>query len=207
VELMLVRHTEVDVPPGIIYGRTDVPLAPTFETERLAVADRVRHFWPDGPTRVVSSTATRARRLADHLRHLGNDLDVHHDDRLVEVGFGAWEMRAWADVDKDHLNAWMADYVSVRPPQGELLGEHLGDLAARVSAAIDDAIAHAEESKTERTLIVCHGAVIRAGLAVLLGLPLSQSFRLEVDKGSVSRVGFRGTGDNRRPLILGINYR
>ncbi len=200
MELMLVRHTEVGVDAGVIYGRTDVPLAASFDDEKLLVADRVARFWPDGPTAVVSSPATRARLLAQHLDH---GLDITFDDRLVEVGFGAWEMGRWNDLPRTELDAWMSDYVNVRPPQGELLGESLTDLAERVSAALTSAI----DAGSERTLIVCHGAVIRVALATLLELPLRQSFSLEIDKGSISRVGFRGTGEHRRPLILGVNYR
>ena len=29
----LIRHTSVDVPQGVCYGQTDVPLKPTFEEE------------------------------------------------------------------------------------------------------------------------------------------------------------------------------
>ena len=31
MEVILIRHTSVDVPPGVCYGQTDVPLKPTFE--------------------------------------------------------------------------------------------------------------------------------------------------------------------------------
>jgi alpha-ribazole phosphatase len=200
MELMLIRHTEVGVDSGVVYGRTDVPLADTFHEEKLLVADRVARFWPDGPTAVVSSPATRARQLAEHLHH---GIDIRFDERLLEVGFGAWEMSRWNDLDRADLEAWMGDYVNVRPPQGEVPGENLTDLAERVSAALHTAI----EQGAERTMIVCHGAVIRVAIATLLGLPLNRCFSLEIDKGSVSRVGFRGTGEHRRPLILGVNYR
>ncbi len=33
MEVILIRHTSVDVPPGVCYGQTDVPLKPTFEQE------------------------------------------------------------------------------------------------------------------------------------------------------------------------------
>lgn len=201
---MLVRHTEVGVDAGVVYGRTDVPLADTFETERVEVATRVARFWPDGPTSIVASPAIRARRLAEHLHATtGADQPFTFDDRLLEISFGAWEMQRWNDLDRSALDAWMADYVQIRPPHGDLPGENLTDLAGRVGGAIDDAIA----AGSERTLVVCHGAVIRVALALLLHMPLSKSFSLEIDKGSVSRIGFRGSGEHRRPLILGVNYR
>ena len=33
MEIILIRHTSVDVPKGTCYGQTDVPLKPTFEQE------------------------------------------------------------------------------------------------------------------------------------------------------------------------------
>lgn len=210
MELMLVRHTEVGVPPGVVYGRTDVPLAESFRAEFGEVAERVRHFWADGPTSIVSSPATRARLLAEHLHaehlhaapHVASN-QLSFDERLLEIGFGSWEMQRWSDLDRAQVDAWMADYVQIRPPHGDLPGENLTDLAQRVCDAVDDAVA----AGSERTLLVCHGAVIRVALSTFLHMPLSKSFSLEVDKGSVSRVGFRGTGDHRRPLVLCVNYR
>ena len=36
MEVILVRHTSVDVPKGTCYGQTDVPVAATFEVEAAA---------------------------------------------------------------------------------------------------------------------------------------------------------------------------
>ena len=33
MEVILIRHTSVDVPVGICYGQTDVPLKESFEEE------------------------------------------------------------------------------------------------------------------------------------------------------------------------------
>jgi alpha-ribazole phosphatase len=198
MELMFVRHTEVGVPKGVIYGRTDVPVADSFVQDRELVRDRIRRFWPDGHTQIVSSPATRCRQLSDFLGPAAT-----FDDRLWEVGFGAWEMRQWNDVDRSELDAWMADFVTVRPPSGALPGEHLGDLAARVRPSIDEMI---DGMQTEdRLLVIAHGAVIRAALAGLLEIPLHRCFDIEISKGSITRVGFRGRPPHHRPHILGVN--
>ncbi len=36
--IYLMRHTAVDVPQGVCYGQTDVPLKPTFEMEATQTA-------------------------------------------------------------------------------------------------------------------------------------------------------------------------
>ena len=48
MEVILIRHTSVDVPPGMCYGQTDVPLKPTFETEAAVTAENLKtylHFY------------------------------------------------------------------------------------------------------------------------------------------------------------------
>ncbi len=206
MEIILLRHTQVSVPRSIIYGRTDVGLADTFESERAAVAERLKKFWPEGPTRIISSPATRCRQLGEFLGAV-----ERFDERLWEVGFGAWEMRGWGEVDRTALDAWMADFVNVRPPAGEppngLPGESLSDLATRVGAAMTAMIA--SMATDDRMLVVAHGAVIRTALAILIDLPLNRCFDIEIDKGSLTRVGFRGAKGShpskRRPHILGVN--
>lgn len=36
--IYFMRHTAVDVPQGVCYGQTDVPLKPTFEMEATQTA-------------------------------------------------------------------------------------------------------------------------------------------------------------------------
>lgn len=46
MEVILIRHTSVDVPPGMCYGQTDVPLKPTFETEAAVTAENLKAYLP-----------------------------------------------------------------------------------------------------------------------------------------------------------------
>ncbi|MEM7799909.1 MAG: histidine phosphatase family protein, partial [Chloroflexota bacterium] len=58
MKLIIVRHTEVGVEPGICYGCSDVPLADTFEEEAatvLAKLERYSRSW----TKIYSSPLTR----------------------------------------------------------------------------------------------------------------------------------------------------
>ena len=36
MNIYLIRHTSVDVPKGLCYGQSDVPLRPTFEIEAVS---------------------------------------------------------------------------------------------------------------------------------------------------------------------------
>ena len=40
--IYFMRHTAVDVPQGVCYGQTDVPLKPTFEMEATQTAAHLR---------------------------------------------------------------------------------------------------------------------------------------------------------------------
>lgn len=59
--IYLMRHTAVDVPQGVCYGQTDVPLKPTFETEATQTAANLQGLSFD---KVYTSPLTRCVRLA-----------------------------------------------------------------------------------------------------------------------------------------------
>lgn len=54
--IYLMRHTAVDVPQGVCYGQTDVPLKPTFETEATQTAANLQGLSFD---KVYTSPLTR----------------------------------------------------------------------------------------------------------------------------------------------------
>ena len=87
MEVILVRHTSVDVPPGTCYGQTDVALRSTFSEEAEAVYRRLAGYAPFD--RVYTSPLSRCIRLAEY----GGYADAVRDSRLLELNFGAWEMQ------------------------------------------------------------------------------------------------------------------
>ena len=46
MNIYLIRHTSVDVPKGLCYGQSDVPLRPTFEIEAAVTKAKIEsiHF-------------------------------------------------------------------------------------------------------------------------------------------------------------------
>ena len=64
MEVILIRHTSVDVPPGVCYGQTDVPLKPTFEQEAAVTQENLKAFLPFD--HVYTSPLTRCVRLATY---------------------------------------------------------------------------------------------------------------------------------------------
>ena len=87
MEVILIRHTSVDVPPGMCYGQTDVPLKPTFETEAAVTAENLKTYLPFD--HVYTSPLTRCVRLATYCGYP----DAERDKRIMEINFGDWEMK------------------------------------------------------------------------------------------------------------------
>lgn len=112
MKLTLIRHTSVDVPRGICYGRTDVPLAPTFADEAGAVAEALSHRKFD---HVFTSPLSRCVRLAEACGYP----DATRDQRLLEMHFGDWEMQAFDKINDPRLQEWFDDYMHVEPTNGE----------------------------------------------------------------------------------------
>jgi glucosyl-3-phosphoglycerate phosphatase len=152
-----------------------------------------------------SSSAGRAlQTLAVIAEHL--ELDWHAartDDRLVEIGMGAWSGRYYTDVEAevgpfiDHAQAFYT-----RPPEG---GEWYDAIAARVSGWAADT----NEDPGDR-LVIMHGMSSRVLRGVLTGMDVLPQFDAPVApalpqgsialiEGAVERVVLQGTGRRETP--------
>jgi len=140
-------------------------------------------------TRIVSSPLARCRDFAEALgaRH---GLPVGVEPRLREVGFGSWEGRTPAEVQRESAEEYAAFYrdpVHNRPPGAEPLAAFVD----RIVAAFEQTLrAHAGE----HLLLVVHAGVIRAVVAHVLAADLARAYRVAVDNACFTRVidGERG---------------
>lgn len=160
--LTFLRHPRPAVPPGICYGRSEVPLGPGAEGEVarcLAVLPPCRA--------VIASPAERcgplARAVADR-----DCVDVQTDPRLLELDFGCWEGRPWSGIPRAESDPWAADPWTVAPPGGETFGA----LHARVSAVLAEA--------PDGAVIVSHAGPIRAARMILTGAHFEEVFAVPV---------------------------
>jgi len=163
MDLVLIRHPKTVVANGVCYGSTDVEPDP----ERLASdAARIASALPPD-ARLVCSPQQRAALLAAHFG------EPEHDPRLVEMDFGAWEMRRWDDLPRAEIDGWATDMLGYRPPGGETLGE----VAART-------IDWWEGQPRDRDIVaVAHGGPWRVLAAHMLGIPIEHSMRVEIEWG------------------------
>ena len=151
MDVILVRHTSVDVPKGTCYGQTDVPVCDTFEQEAEETRKSLEQYQPFD--QVFSSPLTRARKLAAYCGYPEAVLD----DRLMEMDMGEWEMQLYNEIQDPHLQEWYDDYMHL-PTTG---GEGFPDLYRRVAGFLKEL----REKDYHRVGIFAHGGVlISAGI-------------------------------------------
>ena len=144
-------------------GQSDVELDDTGRVQAQAAAKQLALLPPD---RIVSSDLQRARVTAQALADLVG-LPVAEDVRLRETFAGSWQGLGREELERDHaeeLAAWAAGS-DLRPGGGERRTE----VAARMVAAIDEALAPLPDGGT--LVVVTHGGSARAAVGQLLGLP------------------------------------
>lgn len=174
MQLYLIRHTTPAVAPGVCYGQSDVDVAEVFLDEVQAIRAKIAAI---SPVASYSSPLSRCSRLASSLK-LG---ETQHDARLMELYFGDWEMQAWDNIPREHLDRWSGAYTHLAPPGGETFTE----LHGRASEFLRE---QTTRYRGQDVVAVTHAGVIRALLADVLNLPLTEVFRFHLDYGSVTRL-------------------
>lgn len=152
MKLWLVRHAAPDVPPGVCYGRLDVP-AHADATQRAAAA--LATALPPS-LRTTASPARRCRQLAEAVAALRPDLQPDADTRLAELDFGDWEGRHWDAIGQTAIDAWTADFFDHAPGGGESL--------ALLMQRVGEALAAARHRRQDSVWITHAGVIRAAGL-------------------------------------------
>ncbi|WP_437895376.1 histidine phosphatase family protein [Sorangium sp. So ce124] len=178
--LIAFRHAPVAL-SGVCYGRLDVAAELPPEAAAAAI-ERALHELCVCPGEVWSS---RLSRCALPAAELAERLGVPHtlDDRLAEISCGAWEGRAFSDIERDDpiaYAAWLDGWERVGPPGGESALEvesrvrsfwrELG--APRAPRGVDgvDVASDADVASRARPhLLVAHAGVLRALRVVACG--------------------------------------
>ncbi len=172
MEIYLIRHTQVLGNKSICYGQSNPALASTFLKEVAILKTKL----PTNFDQVYASTLVRCTYLA---KELGYN-NVKLDNALMEVNFGEWEGKPWAEIPSKELNPWMADFVNIAPPQGESLAE----MHIRVCQFIEKL----RLQPHKKILIITHAGVIRNIFSHFLNIPLNQIFKISIEYGEVFKI-------------------
>lgn len=148
MEVILIRHTAVDVPTGTCYGQSDVPLKEPFEELAAATKAELKACGPID--HAYTSPLSRCTRLAAFCGYP----DAERDPRLMELHFGAWEMKRYDDITDPHLQKWFDDHIHTPATDGESFIQQY----ERVSRFLDDL----RQQPWRRVAVFTHGGVIAA---------------------------------------------
>ncbi len=166
MRLFLVRHPQPDVADGTCYGRTDLALA----ADPAECATALRPLLPNGAP-LYSSPLTRCRQLAEQLHAA-----PVFDERLLELDFGAWEMQAWASIDRAALDDWAADPLHFAPPGGEAVAALRSRVVEFLALLPDEAV------------LVAHAGVMKICAAELAGVAPDAWFGMRFDYGTATLI-------------------
>lgn len=171
MEVYLIRHTQPLVEKGLIYGRTDVPLAESFTTDK----DHILKQLPVTFDAVYSSPSSRCTRLAEVI-----STQYLKDESLYELNFGEWEGQTWDTVNRQDSETWMNDFVNLSPPKGETMKE----MEIRIMNFWDILL----KKPFNNVALITHGGVIRILLAHYRSVAIKDSFTIPVGMGEVFRL-------------------
>ncbi|MBQ7554134.1 MAG: alpha-ribazole phosphatase [Bacteroidaceae bacterium] len=146
MKITLIRHTSVNVPPGICYGQTDVAVKASFPQEATQVNENLEAHRPFD--KVYCSPLTRAVKLATFCGYP----DAEPDKRLLEMNMGDWEMQLYDEIKDPVIDEWYKDYIHTPTPHGESFVMQY----QRVSQFLDEL----RQQPYQRVAIFAHGGVL-----------------------------------------------
>lgn len=179
--IYFIRHGETDWNlEGRLQGQKDIPLNDLGRVQAEEAGRRLKALAPHyEDLAYVASPMTRTRETMEILRGaIGLSPEVYKlDERLVELTFGAWEGMTWKEVRKAEPQAAALrerDKWNYVPPGG---GESYAMLTDRIHPILEDI--------TRDTVIVAHGGVARAFLALACGVSTRHAASLDIWQGRV----------------------
>ena len=176
MNLFVIRHTSVDVEPGICYGQSDVVVvASTFLLEKEKVKSSIAEIPFDA---VFSSPFFRCKTLAESL--IQKDKIVF-DDRLKELNFGEWELKIWdAIYNSPKGKVWMDNYQTLPT----LNGESYPEMVERISLFYSEL----NLKEYENVAIFTHAGVIRILKSIVEKQSIDELFTsFNPEYGSISK--------------------
>lgn len=178
--LILVRHGETDWNrEGRLQGGQDIPLNDLGRQQAAEAAGRLKALAPDfAGLDYLCSPMQRARETMDILRReLALPAGAYRfDERLKELTFGSWEGFTWRDIrkaEREQAGLRERDKWGFVPPGGESYRM----LAERVRPVL--------EVLGRETVIVSHGGVARAVLALVGAVSPQKASMVEIWQGKL----------------------
>ena len=178
--IYFIRHGETDWnAEGRLQGQRDVPLNDLGRVQAFEVGEKLKATVPlIEDCDFVSSPMLRTRETMEIARQAMGLHPTYYriDERLKELTFGDWEGHIWKEIQKSDpasAKARTRDKWNFTPPNGESYQA----LADRVKPVIDEL--------RRDTVMVSHGGVARALMALLAGVAVEIAPNQDIWQGKV----------------------
>ncbi len=174
---LLIRHGLTDAVGKLMTSHEPgVHLNATGRDQAAALPERLNNV---PLAAIYASPLERARETAQPVAD-ARGLSIQLDPRFIEVDFGEWTNRRFADLATDpHWQLYNMHRGVTRPPDGEALV----DVQARTAQALFELqVRHPNEV----VAIFSHGDTLRAVLLHFLGMPIDFVQRLELAPARIS---------------------
>jgi len=193
LRLYLIRHGEVEgAVSGKLLGRTDAPLSERGLEQSRQLA---KNLSAAQISAIYSSDLQRARVTAETIG-IHHRLKVQQSSAWREIDMGEWEGRTLAALHEEarRLVAQLFnDPASFKYPGGESFAA----FTARVQRALDELLITHE---TGEVALIAHGAVCRAIIGNVLGMPTRNWLRLAQDYGCLNVIDWYDVNPELRLL-------
>ncbi|MEO5360431.1 MAG: histidine phosphatase family protein [Nitrospirota bacterium] len=194
----LIRHGQtIDAHERRYKGHLDVPLseAGIRQAERLAVF--LKQLKPPPVSRIFCSDLSRAIKTAEAIG-LPFGITPVPINGLRERHFGQWEGMTFDEikaVSSEAFTNWANDPLTFSP----IGGESTKEVSLRVTPVFKKIV---NDNKDETIAIAAHGGVNRVILCDVLGIPLTNIFRVEQDFACLNIIDFYDSV----PVVKLMNY-
>jgi alpha-ribazole phosphatase/probable phosphoglycerate mutase len=187
----LLRHGDVE--GGRKYrGQLDDPLS-ELGWKQLRATTANKQNWQY----IVTSPLKRCAEFAEELAQ-ARSLPLQVESEFREVSFGLWEGKTADELlstEPAKIKSYWSDPINVTPPQGEnLLG-----FEQRVINGWKNMLT---EFQGKHILIISHAGVMRMILCHILGMPLTELFKLDIGLAKVSRIQIEHSENEQWPRLL-----
>ncbi|MER8435274.1 histidine phosphatase family protein [Mesorhizobium sp. M1312] len=176
----LIRHAAHDNVGDYLAGRmAGVCLGDTGRAQALRLAG---HMAPKPLAVICCSPRERTLETAKPIAVACSPDKVTICQELDEIDFGAWSGKTFEELNQDaDWRVWNSRRQQARTPGGETML----DVQQRVTSLMQQL---RKRYQNQSVALVSHADVIKAAVCKVLGLPLGDCFRFDIDPASITTV-------------------
>jgi alpha-ribazole phosphatase/probable phosphoglycerate mutase len=187
----LLRHGEVA--GGRKYrGQLDEPLTQRgWKQLRQTTANK--QSWQH----IITSPLRRCAEFANELSEI-TSLPLDNKAEFKEITFGLWEGKTAEELltsDESTIKQYWNDPVNTTPPQGE----NLLEFEKRILNGWNNMLS---EFQGKHVLLISHAGVMRVILCHVLGMPLTELFKLDIGLAKASRIQIEHADGESWPRLI-----